>query len=301
MSAQKPSVRSSSTTNIPVRRLELALDDANTPRDYYGDDVYLTTMWNALSVLFPEGEKFFVDSVRNFRDQIDDPELAAEIMAFVGQEAMHAKEHDLFTTLLDAQGQSVAPKVDVWLRGLLGRVRTHFSPANQLAVTCALEHFTALLAESLLEHETQYAMFAGRAQGLWYWHALEETEHKSVAFDVYEKVDGSYARRAFVMIIASAVFWAVAGTVYAQMLRERGALSSPRGLTRYARHYWGRGGVFSRLIPSYLAYFKPGFHPNDRDTSALVASWNERLFGEAGVLRAQLRQIRAMAPRAIAA
>ena len=69
------------------------LDPATLPPDYYGNDAHLTTMWNALSVLFPEGERFFVDSVRRFRGRIEDPALLAEITAFIGQEAMHSKEH----------------------------------------------------------------------------------------------------------------------------------------------------------------------------------------------------------------
>lgn len=285
---------------IPVRRLDLGLDVASVPRDYYGDDVHLTTMLNALSVLFPEGERFFVDSVRHFKGAIDDPRLQAEIMAFVGQEAMHSREHALLTDILEAQGLTTARVVDERLRDLLGFVRRALSPKNQLAATCALEHFTALLAERLLEDQRTRELFHESIRGLWCWHALEESEHKSVAFDVYEEVSGSYLRRVSIMVLTTVVFVAVTAVVYAAMLQERKSLFSVRGLARYVNHFWLRDGFFSSLIPAYLEYFKPGFHPTQRNTEALVASWSERLFGPGGALHAQLKQVRTMPVRTVA-
>jgi uncharacterized protein len=286
---------------IPVRRVDLELDPETLPLDYYGNDAHLTLMWNALSVLFPEGERFFVDSVRRFRDRINDPELAASIVAFVGQEAMHSKEHAVLTKVLEKQGVAAAMAADRRVARILKLVRRVVPPKGQLAATCALEHFTALLAEQLLRNERYQEMLDEKARGLWCWHALEELEHKTVAFDVYKAVGGSYVRRVAVMVMTTVIFFAVTAGVYVAMLRERGRLTDLRGLARYLSHFWGRRGFFSSLAPAYFAYYKPGFHPNDRDTRELVAERSERLFGEQGVMREQLKNVRRpndSAPRA---
>jgi uncharacterized protein len=291
MDVQTGSRHRSPRPGIPVRRLELRLDPETLPPDYYGNDAHLTILWNALSVLFPEGERFFVHSVRRFRDRIEDPELSAEIAAFIAQEAMHSKEHAALTKVLHEQGLTVAPKADRLVAMILRIARAALSPESQLSATCALEHFTALLAEQLLKNDGYRTMLDERASGLWCWHALEELEHKTVAFDVYRAVDGSYARRAGVMMLATVIFFAVAGGIYLAMLSERGRLADLRGLARHVKHFWWRGGFFSSLIPAYFDYYRPGFHPADRDTRELVATWSERLFGERGAMRAQIKKI----------
>ena len=130
---------------IPRRNVELDLDPTVVPRDWYDGDPFVSSHLDALSLLFPEGERFFVDSVKQLRHLVDDPDLQRRIAGFIGQEAMHGKEHRAFNALIDAPG------VERWLRGFLqGVVRRVLSPRSQLAVTAALEHFTAMMAESLL-------------------------------------------------------------------------------------------------------------------------------------------------------
>lgn len=284
--------RSTEPTPIPVRRLDLRLDPATVPVTYYGDDVHLTTMLNALSVLFPEGEKFFVDAVRNYKNEITDPRLMAEIAAFVGQEAMHSKEHLLLTEILEKQGLTTARTTDVRLKQLLDFVRKTLPQRSQLAATCALEHFTALLAERLIDDEKTRLLFDESVRGLWAWHALEESEHKNVAFDVYEAVDGSYAHRSTMMVLTTIVFFAVTAAVYAAMLNEQKALYSASGLAKYVKHFWFSGGFFRELVPAYFEYFKPGFHPSQRGPHTSPQAFADTLFGEGGMLHKQLKQVR---------
>ena len=276
-----------SAPDIPRRRLDFDFDPGAVPRDFYAGDPVLSLVMASLSIVFPEGERFFVASVAHFRDRIDDPVLARAVKGFAAQEGMHSKEHAAFNAMLVAHDLGVAQDLERQVRTLLRLRKKTSSPEAQLAVTCALEHFTAIMAEQLLtDHEHRDAMHPS-VRWLWVWHALEESEHKAVAFDVYRKVDGSYLRRARVMALVTLFFVGFISYGHLRLLKARGLLGDVRGLLRALDHLWLRPGIFRRLVPAYLAYYRPGFHPDDRDTTALIAEWRERLFGEHGTLRAQ--------------
>jgi predicted metal-dependent hydrolase len=201
---------------------------------------------------------------------------------------MHGREHRAFNELLEAQGLRSAPRRERGLKRLLGVVRKVVPARGQLAATCALEHFTAILAEMLLRDGSMRDDLHPSVRPLWLWHALEESEHKSVAFDVYRATGGGYLVRASIMVVTTMIFFAELAWVHASFARERGLLWRPwtwRGLPRM----WLRKGQVLRTLGAYFAYFKPGFHPAQRDTDALLADWRERLFGERGEMAGQLR------------
>jgi len=274
--------------DIPRRNVDVPFDPAQVPQDWCQANPFLTTHLAALSLLFPEGERFFVDSVKRYRDRITDPRLREEVAGFIGQEAMHGREHRAFNELCEAQGLRSAPRREAGLRRLLGLVRKVVPARGQLAATCALEHFTAILAELLLRDGSMRDDLDPSVRPLWVWHALEESEHKAVAFDVYRHTGGGYLVRSSVMVLTTIIFFAELAWVHASFARERGLLWKPwkwRGLMRL----WLRKGHAWQTLAAYFAYFKPGFHPNDRDTDALLAVWRDRLFGETGELRGRLR------------
>ena len=80
--------RSPAQHEFSPRHPTFALEDA-LASDWHGGSAFRTAWFNAMSMLFPLGEKFFIDSVRVYEDQIDDPRLLKEIIAFQGQEAIH--------------------------------------------------------------------------------------------------------------------------------------------------------------------------------------------------------------------
>jgi len=272
------------------RRIDFDFDPQTVPRDWYRGDAHLTTFWNALSLLFPEGERFFVESVRRFRDRIDDPSQRAAIDGFIGQEAMHGRAHRAFNDMVRQRDLAVSAEAEAGLRRLLAFARRTLTPKGQLAVTCALEHFTAILAEQLLERDDHRDSGHPSVQPLWTWHALEESEHKAVAFDVYRAVGGGYARRVALMLVTTAIFFAEVANVHVRFLRAEGELWNVRGWARALGYFWVRPGLFRKLVPAYLDYFRPGFHPDDRDTASLLDSWRERLFGPEGELRDLLQE-----------
>src|ERR1700749_2582671 len=139
---------------MPVRR-DLRF---NLPKeracDWHVQGSHVTHFFNALSLLFPAGERFFMDSVRNYRDQIDDPVLKKQVLGFIGQEAMHTREHVAYNDLLQAAGLP-AHKLDRRLWAILGFGKKWLPASVNLGVTVALEHYTAMLAGLLLDDPTR--------------------------------------------------------------------------------------------------------------------------------------------------
>ena len=173
-----------SAADIKVRRMDFEFPD-DIPEFWYANDPYRTLLLTALSGTFPEGERFFVDSVRQFQDQVTDPELKKAIRAFIGQEAHHSKEHRVLNEMMERKGYPLS-KIDAFGKRGLAYLRKRLSPQRQLAMTCALEHFTAILADQLLNNREEFLdKMDPRVAKIWAWHAIEETEHKAVAFDVF--------------------------------------------------------------------------------------------------------------------
>ena len=174
---------------IRPRHLDFDLPDP-LPRHWHGGDAFKSHLFDAMSVLFPDGERFFIDSVRQFRDQITDPTLKEQIRGFIGQEGHHSREHLEYSQRLRDLGYAIEP-IERRARGRIRYAQKRLSPQRQLAATAALEHITAIMADQVLrEPECLRGADANMAR-LWRWHALEETEHKAVAFDVYQQVCGN--------------------------------------------------------------------------------------------------------------
>src|SRR3954454_469433 len=198
---------SNPTRKVPTRRISFEESLRDLPKHFADDgDLVLSHVAASLSAVFPDGEDFFVRSVRNFRDQISDPELKRQVGGFIGQEAMHGREHRVFNDRLDELGYPTKIAERFTKKGLEIRERI-MSPKSNLAATAALEHFTATLAELVLTNPDVRAMFGHEeVKNLFLWHALEESEHKAVAFDVYKAVGGSERLRTFTMNLLTVGF-----------------------------------------------------------------------------------------------
>src|SRR3954471_8283102 len=185
---------------IPTRRISFEESLQDLPRHFAADgDLILSHVAAALSAVFPDGEDFFVRSVRRYRDQITDPELKRQVNGFIGQEAMHGREHRAFNDRLDQLGYPTKRFETFTRKGLELRERVAPDIAN-LAATAALEHFTATLAELILSNPRARDLFGNdEVRNLFLWHALEENEHKAVAFDVYKAVGGTERMRVWTM------------------------------------------------------------------------------------------------------
>lgn len=286
-------VLSSATSNvkapakIPPRRIDFDFSAENVPRYYVGNDPFRTTFVTALSSVFPEGEFFFVEAVRHYRDRVTDPALKADVSGFIGQEALHSLAHKAFNDAATVQGFQV-DKLDRDVGILLRAVKRLSPPIFHLAVTACLEHYTAVFTEMLLKNDELIESFSPEIRNLYLWHSVEENEHKNVAFDVYETVGGSYLLRAGTMIPVTVGFFAVILWFQARLLAKDGQLLNVRQNVKGFNYIFGAKGVLSTLIPQYIDWFKPNFHPSHHDTDALLDKWRNRLFGENGVLTSKM-------------
>lgn len=278
--------QASSTQTFPTRRISFEDRLAELPRHFAGDgDLISSHLMAALSSVFPPGEELFVRSVRHYRDRITDPVLQRQVANFIGQEATHGREHRALNERLGELGYPVARYEASTARAIAFNER-HSSPLVNLAITAALEHFTATLAElTLRDEDVRHQLGHPSISDVFVWHAFEELEHKSVAFDVYRAVGGDETQRVASMRRTRRVF------ITRLTLQTLGSMLRDRDTYR-PRRLWAsiqaarRSALFSRQTWRALtAYDRHGFHPRDIESDELLEAWRERLFGDHGTLR----------------
>lgn len=259
---------------IEVRAPRFAFDDA--PGEWLATDPVATAVVDALSLIFPEGERMFIRSVKHYEPRIHDPELRRQVRAFFGQEGRHGHEHERWNRVLQRRDASAELFRARYEHAMYTVIEPRVPPALRLATTVALEHMTATLAEAVLTLPLLDDAHPGVA-ALLRWHAAEEIEHKSVAFDVLVEVDPRYSTRMAGLGMASAVLLGSWGLGISMLLRGRRAAGAtlrpadPRAARRFARTV----GPTLRFVASELReYMRPSFHPDQRDNYALA----ERVF-----------------------
>jgi uncharacterized protein len=278
---------------VPTRRVSFDETLQGMPKHYAADgDLITSHLIAALSALFPDGEDYFVRSVRKVRDQVTDPELRHQVAGFIGQEAVHGREHRALNDRLDELGYPTKALERFTRRALAVRERL-MSDLSNLAATAAFEHYTATLAEILLTSpEVRELCGHEGVRDLLVWHALEESEHKAVAFDVYRAVGGSERMRTVTMNLVTVGFLTTLGVHLARSL-ARDRATYRRGALRASWRRVRRTPFLSRETWRRLrAYNRPGFHPDDRDTTDLIRRWRGELFGDGGRLADLLVQQR---------
>jgi predicted metal-dependent hydrolase len=259
--------------------------DAPSGRWWLGGDPVGTAFYNALSATFPLGERFFMDSVRRYRN-VAPAKLKAQIAGFLAQEAMHTREHIFFNKQIADHGFDIAAMEDR-TRARLDFARTR-PPLQQLGATIALEHFTAILAHALLADPRHLEGASDEARAMWRWHAIEEVEHKSVAYDVYMAAAASlpaprrWTLRVLTMVAATHLLFAVVGSNIADIFTSDG-INNGRTWRRLFHFMLVRPGMLRQVMGSYFAYFLPGFHPWQHDNRALVSEVEQTLAATYGV------------------
>lgn len=260
--------------DIPVRRMDFEFDDS-IPRYWFGGDPVRTMLLTAMSCTFPEGERMFMRAVRHFEPALQDPELKKQVKGFIGQEAHHGKEHQEFNNMMGRKGLPIA-KIEKFTKNSIAREEEILSPERMLAKTCALEHFTAMFAETLLEHPELVDAIDERLKALWIWHAIEESEHKAVAYDVYQDQVGSYWIRASEMVITSVLFTFFSTLHTVELLRvDRTIATTSKEMPRRStlgsmfKGAWKNRHILGKLGRQYLSYYNPGFHPAQKDSTFL--------------------------------
>jgi len=280
---------SNAERKVPTRRISFEASLQDLPKHFAADgDLILSHLTASLSAVFPDGEDFFVRSVRHYRDRVTDPDLKRQVAGFIGQEAVHGREHRVLNDRLAQLGYPTKRIERLTRWGLETRERVAPATSN-LAATAALEHFTATLAELLLTNADARDLFGNHEiRDLFLWHALEESEHKAVAFDVYKAVGGSERMRVWTMNALRYGFVALMVVqVGTSLLFDRATYR--RGNLRRSWRRFRASPIAQRAVWDQLRdYNRPDFHPDDSDTTALVERWRAELFGEQGTLNDKL-------------
>ena len=274
---------------VRTRRIKFDYPQGSLRKHYVDGDLVMSHIVAMLSATFPEGEDFFVRSVRHYSDRITDPELQKQVAGFVGQEVTHGREHRALNERLQEMGFATR-RVDHIVKKSLARAERIVSPLECLAMTAALEHYTAALAETLLTDERAQAMLGStEVRSMLLWHALEESEHKAVAFDVYRAVGGSERLRIRVMRMVTVGFLVrVSIFTLISMAGDKSAYNPVR-LARSLLALRHSPFLTREVVQRIREYNKVGFHPDDNDNSALLEHWTAELFGTEGQLADHLR------------
>jgi len=254
-------------TDLVVRRLLVDME-APIPRHWCGGDAFRTALFNALSMSFPVGEQFFIDSVRNgFKELPPDQQakFKEEVQGFVGQEATHRRLHSLYNAHLEKLGL-----VNHWEPRARGRLKLMegVNVRHWLGITAANEHFTAILADWMLQNSDLLGNQDVRLKTLWLWHSAEESEHKSTAFDLYQALGGSHEWRLKWMRRITSVFLIDTLRQTVNNLHHDGTLWKWSTWKSGASYLFGKRGLVRQTYRPWRDYFRPDFHPNQHDSTA---------------------------------
>lgn len=257
----------------PIRRNKQFKLNVNVVNDWHQDGPGVTQFLNAMSLFFPAGERYFIRSVRALQNKTP-ASMKDQISAFIGQEAFHGREHDKLNAALNS------PAFMSLLERALELLSDKLPKDYNLAATVALEHITAILAQGLLEDVEYFMKSDQQFCELWIWHALEETEHKAVAFDQYEAVVDkkvyAYVVRSVALVIASLIFMVAVTERYFTLLHRNDQLTVGN-VVGTVKFLFFKPAILVRTIPRWLDWFKPSFHPWDHDNSYELSKYKELL------------------------
>ena len=257
---------------LTIRKLEVDLSQGFA-RHWHGGDAFLSQYYNALSMSFPVGEQSFIDAVKGglmlLNDLPDTPQnarLRLDAAQFIGQEATHRHVHGLYNAQLEKQG--LVNRWQHWATRRIDYGRKHnINARHLLAITAAYEHCTAVFADGTLRYGSWFDAAEPRMAMVWRWHAAEETEHRAVAFDLYQATGGNYAWRMRWYLYVLVLFALDAARQTALNLWRDGTLFKLGTWWSAAKFFWGHNGAVWRCTGPLLAYFKRDFHP-DHETHA---------------------------------
>lgn len=243
------------------------------PRAVFSDSLVVSHFFNAMSLLFPRGEEFFIDSVRKFADRTP-AELKDEVKAFIGQEAMHGKVHRNWNNNTQEKGYDVRTVAELMEKVLGNFDRLDFiHPALGLSMTAALEHVTATQSAWFLRHPEFVGRLEESARDITLWHSCEEIEHRHVAFDLLKAVDDGYALRIGGHLLGQVLLWGSAFYGMGLILSQEKSASLAEMVADLRRNLPGLAEFTKNNIVQFFEYFRPDFHPEDDDSRPLARAY----------------------------
>jgi uncharacterized protein len=264
--------RTPSNVHVTERRMRFPFDREPPARHWAMDSAAISHFWSALSASFPPLEGFFITVVREYRSQVKDEKLRAELDIFVRQEGHHSRQHRELNRLLRQAGVPM-PRYEAWFRSVLNAAERNLNSDTRLAMTVGLEHLTSVFASHYLTKTRPSGGAANAVDALWRWHAAEEIEHKAVCFDLFEAIGGTRLRRTVSLAAMLPLVLGLVFTAQFDLLRRDGLLTDPADAARAMQYMFANDGLLRRLGREVVRYLQPGFHPWQVDDHALIERW----------------------------
>lgn len=256
---------------IEVRKIPFDFENVAGPV-WHPEQREWAHMVNGSSLTMPYLEPFLIKNVRDALPLVDDPELLADMKGFIGQEAQHYTNHRRWNEYLKQRGYPELAQVEEGFRRGYEQLSQR-SLAWRLAYTAGFETMTMGLTEWLINDRD--ALFENADEvvtSLVLWHMVEETEHKSVAFDVYQAVSGRYWLRIWGLVYGSLHLGFLARRAYRSMLKRDGLWSSLSSRLRL----WKRVGTFFLKVgPAMVRSLAPNFHPDQFSDPDWINRWRD--------------------------
>ncbi len=267
--------RSIGYDEVEPRDLRFSLDKDSVPRYWMNGDPWSTHFFNSILAAVPDGERWVMQCVRSSITRLKDEKVRKAAIAFIKQEHYHAREHDDMNNALIEQGVPL-DVVEASFKRIRGTLERLTPPDMHLSMMAAFEHFTATFASVFVDNPEMLAESDEKVASMLYWHFVEETEHKSVTFDVFQDAVGSYPKRLAGMAIASLLFLPMTEGHMLYLVYKDGQLLNWRSMLKCLNLQIGPKGLLTKLAAShYLPYFSATFHPWDDDNRSKIRRWKE--------------------------
>jgi predicted metal-dependent hydrolase len=261
---------------VVTRDLHFTISPETVARHWFSGDPWITHWMNGILAAVPDGERWVMNSARRQLDKLVDPEVRKAALEFIRQERIHAREHEIMNAMAVHHGVPL-DKVEGVFKKIRTQLQNRLSDDMQSSIAAAFEHMTAIIASILLEHPELFDSTHPELAAMLYWHFVEETEHKSVSFDVFVDSSGGgvrgYSLRIGGMALATLIGLPLMVGNHAYLLYKDHQLGNWRSALRMSRILFGDPGILTRVIASTLPYYSPTFHPWDDDNRATIGIW----------------------------
>lgn len=261
---------------VVTRDIHFTMTPETVAKHWFNNDPWTTHWLNGILAAVPDGERWVMNSARRQLDKLSDPEVRKAALEFIRQERIHAREHDVMNAVAAQHGVPL-DKVEGIFKIIRVELQNRLSDDMQSSIAAAFEHMTAIIASVLLEHPELFENTHPELAAMLYWHFVEETEHKSVSFDVFVDSSGggmrSYALRVAGMAFATVLGFPLMVGNQAYLLYKDDQLTNWRSALKMSKVLFREPGILSRVFANLLPYYLPDFHPWDDDNRALIHIW----------------------------
>ncbi len=261
---------------VVTRDIHFDMTEHTVARHWFNGDPWTTHWMNGILAAVPDGERWVMNSARRQLDKLDDPGVRKAAIEFIRQERIHAREHDVMNDIGTKHGVPI-DKVEGVFKNIRIQLQEKLSDDMQSSIAAAFEHMTATIASVLLEHPDVFDETSPELRAMLYWHFVEETEHKSVSFDVFVDSSGGglrgYLLRTGGMAAATVLGFPLMVGNHFYLLYADKQLTNWRSALRMTKTLFVSPGVLTGVLKTLLPYYSPTFHPWDDDNREIIRVW----------------------------